>query len=69
MPQPTPSNEYLESWIRAVVGQSFKAEEFDRWLRAVKAEAWAEGFDEASDDTGRDEMMHDMGESLNRFRD
>ena len=69
MPQQSWSNEYQEGWIRAVVGQVFKVEEFDRWLRAVKAEAWAEGFDEASDDTGRDEMMHDMGESLNPFRD
>ena len=58
MPQQSWSNEYQEGWIRAVVGQVFKAEEFDRWLRAVKA-----------DDTGRDEMMHDMGESLNPFRD
>jgi len=31
-------------------------------------EVWDEGFDEASDDIGRAQMMADMGEGLNPYR-
>lgn len=42
------------------------------WLaehdRQVAERAWDEGFDEASDDLGRSQMMSDMGEGLNPYR-
>lgn len=49
-------------------GAEHRAELFDAWERRIRAEAWDEGFDEASDDIGRSQMMRDLGESNNPYR-
>lgn len=36
-------------------------------VRRAQAEAWDAGFDEASDDIGRAQMMRDLGESGNPY--
>lgn len=38
------------------------------WMPGLFAHIWDEGFDEASDDLGRAQMMADMGEDLNPYR-
>lgn len=38
------------------------------WMPGLFAPIWDEGFDEASDDLGRSQLMADMGEDLNPYR-
>lgn len=66
----TPNTEEMRrAWQEyALKDDGSHQDEFDRWLDSVKAKAWDEGFDTASDDTGLSEMMADLGEDLNPHR-
>lgn len=46
----------------------FEGASFDMWLQGELARVWDEGFDEASDDLGKSQMMADMGQDLNPYR-
>lgn len=44
-------------------------EEFTQWLNHLKATAWSEGFDEAMDDLGADDVNEGFGTSTNPYRE
>ena len=42
---------------------------FDAWLKEELAKAWSEGFDEAMDDLGADDVNAGFGTSTNPYRE
>lgn len=60
----------IEDWYIQCGGDDSLSAELERQdaFRLMLAEVWDAGFDEASDDIGRAQLLADCGESTNPYR-